>query len=83
VYIVNCVYAQYVSCHGMDKHLSEDFSPSWMNLLATLSVQNGVELAEKSLQRSNYEKDYFHWPCFLRKLSSHRLSVTRDHDLIE
>jgi len=70
----------------MDKHLSEDFTPSWVNLLATLSVQKGVELAEKLLQgtkENDYGKDCFHWPCFLRKLSSHKLVITCDRNLTE
>ncbi|XP_065899102.1 uncharacterized protein [Dysidea avara] len=75
-----------MSCHGMEKELSKDFSPSWANLLATLSVQRGVELTEKSLQRTTKDdngKDCFHWPCFLRKLASRKVVVTHDHDVIE
>jgi len=67
----------------MDKHLLDDFSPSWVNLLATLSVQRGVELAEKSLQTTTNEKGVFHWPCFLRKLTSHKVVITSNHDVIE
>ena len=72
-------------CHGMECCLLDDCSPKWTRLLTTLSLPRGVELAEKLVQETdvNDNKNVFHWPCFLKRLTSCKIVATQDHDTLE
>jgi len=53
----------------------------------TLSLPRGVELAEKLIQKvdgdDNNKYNVFHWPCFLKQLTSYTVVATKDHDILE
>ena len=72
-------------CHDMEWCLSEECSSKWSNLLITLSLPRGVELAEKLVQNGDVEdkNNIFHWPCFLKHLTSCTIVATKDHDILE
>ena len=71
-------------CDGMEWQLLGDCSAKWTKLLMTLSLPRGVELAEKFVQKTDRNKrDIFHWPCFLKQLTSCTIVTTEDHDVLE
>ena len=71
-------------CDSMEWQLSEDCSPKWRKLLMMLLLPRGVELAEKFVQKTDRNKhDIFHWPCFLKQLTSCTIVTTGDHDVLE
>ena len=76
-----------IFCHSMEWRLLEDCSPKCTKLLMTLSLPRGVELAEKLVQKIDIDDrnkhDIFHWPCFLKQLTSCTIVTTENHDVLE
>lgn len=85
IYSVCIVSSVHACCHGMEWCLLEDCSTKWTRLLTTLSLPRGVQLAEKLVQTTdvNDSKNIFHWPCFLKQLTSCSIVTTKDHDVLE
>lgn len=69
----------------MEWCLPKDCTPKWTKLLMTLSLPRGVELAEKFVQKTDVhdKSNVYHWPCFLKQLTSSTIVTTGDHDLLE